>query len=83
MYILFNFTLYLTPKYYTSIDKDGYAEYNAERSTYKGEFVWEYNYGAYLEPIYSELKNIGINLEHDIYGEYNEMIERVMRKVKK
>lgn len=54
-------------KYYCAIDEEGYAEYNSERSIYKGKYVWEYNNGSYLVPMYDELRRRGINFENDVY----------------
>ena len=51
---------------YTAIDEDGYATYNPERSFYRGQFTWEYNYGN-LRDWYQSFRSRGIVLEEDIY----------------
>lgn len=57
-----------TPKLYTSIDEDGYAIYNDNRSIEKGEYVWEYMHGNISE-MYSAFRDRGIVFEEDTYAE--------------
>lgn len=59
------------PKYCTSSYMEGFLSYNEVESIYKSEFVWDYNYGTYLVPIYEELGRCGIIFENDSYVKYN------------
>ena len=52
------------PMLYAACDEDGYGIYNEDRSYYRGEFVWEYNYG--------------IVFENDIYKKIDERNERIL-----
>ena len=61
---------------YTAVDEDGYGIYNHERSYYKGEFVWEYNYGSISE-MYSAFRNRGIVFEDDKYAKIAESNKRL------
>ena len=65
---------------YVAVDEDGYGIYNEERSIYRGEFVWEYNYGN-LREMYSAFRDKGIVFERDIYAEIDERYRRVMAMV--
>lgn len=56
-------------KWYTAVDEDGYAVYNRE------EHKWEYEYG-HLRNEYQLLKDIGVNLENDIYGEFDKVLKK-------
>lgn len=62
---------------YAACDEDGYAIYNEKRSIYKGEFVWEYNYGS-ISDEYAAFRNRGIVFENDTYGKIAERNERLM-----
>ncbi len=62
---------------YTACDEDGYGIYNAERSTYRGEFVWEYNYGS-ISDEYAAFRDRGIVFENDIYGKIEERNRKIM-----
>lgn len=61
---------------YTFVDEDGYGVYNNERSTYSGEFVWEYNHGTISE-MYSAFRNRGIVFENDTYAKFEERNRRI------
>jgi len=63
-------------KLYTSVNEDGYGVYNEERSKYKGEFVWEFNYGSIRE-LYSAFRNRGIVFEDDIYAKIDERNQKL------
>ncbi len=52
--------------FYAAIDEEGYGVYNYERSIYKGEFCWEFDYGS-LDQMYLEFRNRGIVFENDVY----------------
>ena len=56
---------------YTSVNDDGYGIYNNQRSIYRGEFVWEYNYGSISE-MYSAFRDRGIVFEDDTYAKIEE-----------
>ena len=62
---------------YVACDEDGYGIYNFERSTYRGEFVWEYNHGS-LREIYSAFRDRGISFENDIYDEIDKRHQKVL-----
>ena len=64
-------------KLYTACDEDGYGIYNFERSTYCGEFVWEYNHGNIRE-MYSAFRNRGISFEDDIYDEIDKRNQKIL-----
>ena len=74
------------PIYLNAIDEDGYAIYNEQRSIYRNEFVWEYEYGN-LRMEYSAFRNKGIIFEDDIYQKidekYDELLSmtRTLRKI--
>lgn len=63
-------------------DEDGYGIYNFERSTYRGEFVWEYNHGSIRE-MYSAFRDRGISFENDIYGKIDERNNQLMVMLEK
>lgn len=65
------------PKLYTAVDEDGYGTYNAERSTYRGEFFWEYDYGD-LSDEYAAFRDRGIVFENDIYKKIEERNKRIL-----
>ena len=65
----------------TAIDSDGYAVYNEERSTYKGEFVWEFEYGN-LKSKYTALRDRGIVFENDIYVKIEERTKELLKKLR-
>ena len=62
---------------YAACDEDGYGIYNFERSTYRGEFVWEYNHGS-LREIYSAFRDRGISFENDIYDEIDKRHQKIL-----
>ena len=64
-------------KLYAACDEDGYAIYNFERSTYRGEFVWEYNHGSIRE-MYSAFRDRGISFENDIYDEIDKRHQKIL-----
>lgn len=63
---------------YTVVDEDGYAIYNSERSTYRGEFTWEYNHGN-LRTMYSAFRDRGIVFENDIYAKIDEEKQHILK----
>lgn len=62
---------------YAACDEDGYGIYNFERSTYRGEFVWEYNHGS-IRKMYSAFRDRGISFENDIYGEIDKRNQKIL-----
>lgn len=62
---------------YVACDEDGYGIYNFERSTYRGEFVWEYNHGS-LREMYSAFRDRGISFENDIYDEIDKRHQKIL-----
>ncbi len=66
---------------YTACDEDGYAIYNEKRSIYKGEFVWEYNYGS-ISDEYAAFRDRGIVFENDVYGKIAERNKELMAMFK-
>ena len=62
---------------YTAVDEDGYGIYNEDRSIYRGEFVWEYNYGS-ISDKYAAFRNRGIVFKNDIYGKIEERNRKIM-----
>lgn len=62
---------------YTPVDEDGYGVYNYNRSVYRGEFIWEYNYGNIRE-MYSAFRDRGITFEDDIYAKIDESNRKIM-----
>ena len=67
--------------YYTAVDEDGYGIYNHERSTRCGEHIWEFEYGN-LRSEYQLLKDIGITLENDVYGEIDKRFDYLKEQLK-
>lgn len=63
---------------YTAVDEDGYGIYNSERSTYRGEFTWEYNHGD-LREMYSAFRDRGIVFENDIYAKIDERNQHILK----
>ena len=63
---------------YAACDEDGYGIYNFERSTYRGEFVWEYNHGS-LREMYSAFRDRGISFENDIYDEIDKRYQKILK----
>ena len=66
---------------YAACDEDGYGIYNFERSTYRGEFVWEYNHGS-LREMYSAFRDRGISFENDIYAEIDKRNQKILELCK-
>ncbi len=62
---------------YAAVDEDGYRIYNQERSIYRGEFIWEYNYGR-ISKMYSAFRDRGIIFENDIYAKIDERDRQLM-----
>lgn len=60
-----------TSMLYTAVDENGYGLYNNKRSIYRGEFIWEYNYGSIRE-LYKPFKERGVNFDNDVYGKIDE-----------
>ena len=67
--------------YYTAVDEDGYGVYNYDRSVRRGECTWEYEYG-HLRSEYQLLKNIGVTLDNDVYGEIDKKIAYIREHLK-
>lgn len=63
---------------YTVVDEDGYGIYNQERSIYKGEYVWEYNYGS-ISKMYSAFRDRGIIFEDDVYSKIDKRNQKVLK----
>ncbi len=63
---------------YTAVDENGYGIYNNKRSVYRGEFIWEYNYGSIRE-LYEPFKEKGIIFEEDIYGKIDETHQHILK----
>lgn len=64
--------------FYTAVDEDGYGIYNNERSIYRGEFIWEYNYGQIRE-FYNPFRERGIVFENDIYVKVDERMKLILK----
>ncbi len=73
--------LKMNGSYYTAVDEDGYGIYNHERSTRCGEHIWEFEYGN-LRSEYQLLKDIGITLENDVYGEIDKRFDYLKEQLK-
>ena len=67
-----------TSMLYTAIDEDGYGLYNNKRSVYRGEFIWEYNYGN-IRDLYKPFKEKGIVFENDVYGKIDERNQHILK----
>ena len=67
-----------TSMLYTAVDEDGYGLYNNEKSIYRGEFIWEYNYGSIRE-LYKPFKEKGIVFENDVYGKIDERNQHILK----
>ncbi len=63
---------------YSAVDGEGYAIYNNEKSIYKGEFVWEFNYGS-IEGMYRIFRDKGVIFENDIYQKREESNKRLTK----
>lgn len=61
---------------YNAVDEDGYATYNHDRSVYRGEFIWEYNYGG-LRNLYSLFRDRGIVFNNDVYAKIDEYYKNI------
>ena len=68
--------------FYSSVDEDGYAMYNNERSIYRGEFIWEYCYGQ-IRDFYTPFRKKGIVLENDIYAKADDTMKRILKYCEK
>lgn len=64
-------------KLYVACNEDGYGTYNFERSTYRGEFVWEYSHGS-LREMYSAFRDRGISFKNDVYGEIDKRNQKIL-----
>lgn len=64
--------------FYTVVDEDGYSIYNHERSVYRGEFIWEYNYGN-ISKVYTQFRDRGIVFANDIYAKIDERNQSVLK----
>lgn len=63
--------------FYSVCDEDGYGIYNFDRIFYRGEFIWEYNYG-YIEELYDIFRDKGIIFENDIYAKIDDKNRKIM-----
>ena len=66
---------------YTAVDRDGYGMYNYQRSVYRGEFIWEFNYGSIRE-MYEPFRERGVIFEDDVYGKIDESDRKIMQYVR-
>lgn len=66
---------------YTAVDEDGYGIYNNTRSVYRGEFIWEYNYGS-IRNLYKPFKEREIDFVIDVYGKIDEREQNILRYFK-
>lgn len=71
-----------TSMLYTAVDEDGYGLYNNKRSIYRGEFIWEYNYGSIRE-LYKPFKEKGIVFENDVYRKIDERNQHILKYCRK
>lgn len=67
-----------TSMLYTAVDEDGYGLYNNKRSIYRGEFIWEYNYGSIRE-LYKPFKEKKIIFDNDVYGKIDETHQHILK----
>ena len=68
--------------FYSACDEDGYGIYNFDRSIYRGEFIWEYNYG-HIRELYDIFRDKGIIFENDIYAKIDERHRKIMEEFDK
>lgn len=68
--------------FWTVVDEDGYGMYNAEKSIYRGKFVWEYNHG-HIRDMYTPFRDRGIVLENDIYAKIDKKNQDLYEYCKK
>jgi hypothetical protein len=66
--------------FYTVVDGDGYGIYNNSRSIYRGEYIWEYNYGG-IESMYNAFRNRGIIFENDIYLKISSRNQYILKRM--
>ncbi len=71
---------YMT-NFYTAVDEDGFGVYNNERSIYRGEFIWEYEYGS-IKSMYKIFRDKGIIFENDIYAKEEEKMQHILKYCK-
>lgn len=64
--------------FYTAVDEHGYGTYNRNRSFYKGEFVWEYNYGS-IKDLYKYFRDKGVEFEDDVYKKISEREQYIIK----
>ena len=62
-----------------AVDEDGYGSFNTARSTYRGEFVWEFNYGT-IDELYVPFRDREVIFERDIYREIEERNKRLLKR---
>ena len=65
---------------FCACDEYGYGIYNNKRSIYRGEFVWEYNYGS-LNSAYKAFRDRGIVFEDDIYLEIDKRNKQLYKRL--
>ena len=68
--------------FYSACDEDGYGIYNFDRSIYRGEFIWEYNYGSISE-YYNLFRDKGIVFSNDIYAKIDERNNKIIKEFQK
>lgn len=64
--------------FYTAVDENGYGIYNHERSVYRGEFIWEFNYG-HIRGICTPFRDRGIVFENDVYDKIDTREKNLIR----
>lgn len=71
-----------TIRLFSACDEYGYVIYNNKRSIYRGEFVWEYNYGG-LNSAYKAFRDRGIVFEDDVYLKSDERNKQLSKSTRK
>ena len=66
----------------SACDEYGYVIYNNKRSVYRGDFVWEYNYGK-LFKVYKAFRDRGSVFENDIYLKNNKRSKRLCKRLER
>ena len=64
--------------FYVAIEENGYGVYNYERSIYKWEFWFEFEYGS-LDQMYLEFRNRGIVFENDVYEKIAKEDQQILK----
>lgn len=66
---------------YTAVDRFGYGMYNYERSFYRGQYTWEFNYGSIRE-LYIPFRDRGIIFEDNVYGKIEEKDKELIKMIR-